>query len=655
MRYLNRLLPYLRPYKHLAGSSILLTIISIGVGLAMPWPLQILIDNVLSERPLPSLLGDFLGGIAQDQYKLMILVVLLGFALAVLNEALTVVSNFVDTKLEQKMTLDIRSDLFSHAEHLSPAYHDKRRTGSLIYMMNSQATSGPAILMVIPPLLHSFFTLIGMFVILLTINKNLAFLSLVIIPFLLYYIRFYVTRIQSRIMRVKDLEFRSLGIVHEAMTMIRIITAFARENFEYRRFRDQAATAVDERVKLTVRETLFTLAVNTTTAAGTALILGFGAHYAIQGDLTPGQLLVVISYLAAVYKPLETISYTIGSLQNNFVSMQIVVNILDTPQDIKDRPNAIPLRETRGEIAFNHVDFSYDGRSDTLRDIDFNVRAGMSIGVVGPTGAGKTTLINLLPRFYEPQAGSVTIDGRDIRDYTLQSIREQIGLVPQEPLLFSGTLADNIRYGSLGASADEVVEAAKAANAHDFIMALPKKYSTIIGERGAQLSGGERQRICIARAFLKDAPILILDEPTSSVDSRTESVILDALDRLIEGRTTFIIAHRLSTIRHADLILVMDHGRIVERGTHPELVLNGGLYQQLYEMQAGITRRHRESALNVGNGPLALQEWDYLCPNCGRSMTNTLADEGDNVLRFLCETCLSKVEVPVNTDVQEPL
>jgi ATP-binding cassette subfamily B protein len=651
MRYLKRLVPYLKPYKHLAGSSIVLTLLSIGVGLAMPWPLQVLIDNVLSDRPLPSFVSGIIGGIADSQYELMVLVVLLGLVLAISNEVLTVVSNFVDTKLEQKMTLDIRSDLFAHAEHLSPAYHDKRRTGSLIYMMNSQATSGPAILMVAPPLMHSFFTLIGMFVILLTINANLAFLSLVIMPFLLYYIHYYATHIQRRIMHVKELEFRSLGIVHEAMSMIRIITAFARETFEYRRFRGQAETAVDERVKLTVRETLFTLAVNTTTAAGTALILGIGAHFAIQGKLTPGQLLVVLSYLAAVYKPLETISYTIGSLQNNFVSMQIVFNILDTPEDIKDRPDAIPLATTNGEVAFDHVAFSYDGRKDTLRDIDFHVHAGMSIGVVGPTGAGKTTLINLIPRFYEPASGSIRIDGTDIRDYTLGTLREQIGLVPQEPLLFSGSLADNIRYGNLDASIDEVMEAAKAANAHDFIMALPKKYQTEIGERGAQLSGGERQRICIARAFLKDAPILILDEPTSSVDSRTESVILDALDRLIEGRTTFIIAHRLSTIRHADLILVMDKGEIVERGAHHELVTNGGLYQQLYEMQSGITRRRRGTGVN-GNGRLAAQEWDYLCPNCGRSMTTTLNDEADSVVRFLCETCLSRVEIPATSEVQ---
>jgi ABC-type multidrug transport system fused ATPase/permease subunit len=298
-----------------------------------------------------------------------------------------------------------------------------------------------------------------------------------------------------------------------------------------------------------------------------------------------------MTYVAAVYKPLEAISSTIGSLQDQIVGLKITFELLDTETEITDIKGAHVLVRPWGRVTFKDVDFSYAGRADTLRDINVEARPGSKIALVGPTGAGKTTLISLIPRFYDPSRGRVEIDGVDVRKLTLKSLRAHVGLVQQEPILFSDTISNNIRYGRLEATSEEIVAAARAANAHDFIMGLPNQYETVIGERGAKLSGGERQRISVARAFLKDAPILILDEPTSSIDSRTESVILDALDRLMEGRTTFMVAHRLSTIRNADQILVLNHGRIVESGTHDELLERQGLYRQLYEMQAGKARR----------------------------------------------------------------
>jgi ABC-type multidrug transport system fused ATPase/permease subunit len=300
-----------------------------------------------------------------------------------------------------------------------------------------------------------------------------------------------------------------------------------------------------------------------------------------------GQMLVVIAYIAAVYKPLETISYTIGSLQDRFISLKNTFDFLDLEPDIQDSPRARTLPFTHGRISYENVDFSYTGRTDTLKDISFQARAGQIIGIVGPTGAGKSTLVSLLPRFYDPLKGKILLDGVDIREITLKSLRRQISIVLQEPLLFSGTIAENIRYGRLDASAEEIIAAAKAANAHDFIMRLPQQYETMLGERGAAISGGERQRVSVARAFLKNAPILILDEPTSSVDSKTEAVILEALDRLMVGRTTFMIAHRLSTLHNADLILVLNQGRLVELGTQEQLLKLGGLYKQLHDAQIG--------------------------------------------------------------------
>jgi ATP-binding cassette, subfamily B, bacterial len=361
--------------------------------------------------------------------------------------------------------------------------------------------------------------------------------------------------------------------------------AFGREDYEHSRFRKQGEKTVAARVKLTVRQTLFSLGVSMITALGTALVLGFGAYRALEGRLSPGQLLVVMSYIAMIYHPLETISHTIGSFQEIFVSLRITFDLLDKELEITDAPDAVTMGRSRGNISFQGVHFNYQGRVDTLREISFQTQPGQVVAIVGPTGAGKSTLVSLIPRFYDVVKGRVLMDGIDIRKLTLKSLREQISIVLQEPLLFSGTITENIRYGRLEASMDEIMEAARAANAHDFIMGLPKQYDTELGERGAKLSGGERQRIAVARAFLKNAPVLILDEPTSSIDSKTEVVILDALDRLMVGRTTFMIAHRLSTIRRADQILVIDQGRLVEQGSHQELLRRGGLYKQLYDMQ----------------------------------------------------------------------
>jgi ABC-type multidrug transport system fused ATPase/permease subunit len=363
--------------------------------------------------------------------------------------------------------------------------------------------------------------------------------------------------------------------------------AFGRERYEHQRFRRQGRDAVDARIDVTVRQTAFSLGVNLLTAAGTAVVLGYGAHLVLRGQLTVGALLVVMAYIAAVYRPLEEISGTAAALQEQLISLEAAVQLLDTEPEIKDPKDGLVLGRAAGRVTFQDIRFRYQGRVDTLKDISFDVSAGEVVAIVGPTGAGKSTLVSLIPRFIDPHHGRVLLDGVDVRSITLESLRRQISIVLQEPLLFSGTIADNIRYGWLDATSGDVVQAAEAANADDFIACLPHGYDTVLGERGAQLSGGERQRIAVARAFLKDAPILILDEPTSSIDSRTEAVILEALSRLIVGRTAFMIAHRLSTVRDAARILVLDHGRLVEHGTHDELMSHSGLYHEMYKAQNG--------------------------------------------------------------------
>ncbi len=590
---LPRALPYLRPYKKQAGGSVGLTALLAVLALAEPWPLAFVVDSVLGDRRPP---GWITGLVGEGKGRLILFAVGASLLITLLGGALTVVNEYLTTTVNLRMILDFRSDMFRHAHRLSMAYHDEARSGVLLYRINNQAGAVGPIVTSLPDLVQSLLTLVGMAWIAFTIDASLAVLALAVVPVIAYSTRYYTRRIEPDLLKVRGLEGFNLSIVHEALAMLRVIVAFGRERHEYDRFRTQGEKTVDARVDLTVRQTMFKLAVSLITAAGTAAVLGWGAQRVLQRDITVGQLLIVLSYIAAVYNPLETLTGTIANFQGLFVEFEHALELVDTPLDIDEKPDAIALPRAAGSVTFEDVRFSYETRPDVLKGVSFHVERGRSVAIVGPTGAGKTTLVSLIPRFYDPQGGRVLLDGHPVTDLTLESLRSQFSIVLQEPLLFTGTIAENIGYGKPGATTAEIEAAAQAANAHDFIVKLPKKYQTMLGERGVKLSGGERQRISVARAFLRDAPILILDEPTSSIDSRTEEVILDALDRLMVGRTTIMIAHRLSTVRHVDEILVLSGGEIVQRGEHDTLVKQRGMYRQLWLTQIRSRRSRRTAA-----------------------------------------------------------
>lgn len=598
--YRKRITPYVRPYRALLAASTALVVFAAAFSLLEPWPLALLIDTVLTDAPMPTLLA----WLPDGQGALILIAVLGGLLVTAASSGIAIVTNYVTTKLDQRMVLDFRSDLFAHVQRLSMDFHDTRRTGEFMANINNRASSLGAIVVAVPPMLQSALTLVGMFAVMYRLDAQLAVLSLTVVPLLYYSTAYYGNRVTPELRKVRGLEGRSLNIVHEAVQMIRVIVAFGRERHEFERFRTQGQQAVDARVKLTVRQTVFSLGVNLITAAGTAVVLGFGAYAVLRRGLTVGELLVVMSYVAAVYKPLEEISTTITGMQEKLVALEGAFEVLDTEPAVVSPPDGHVVARSRGHIVFEDVSFSYPTRPGTLENISLEVTPGQVVGVVGQTGAGKTTLLSLIPRFVDPEAGRILLDGVDLRDYDLESLRNQFALVLQEPLLFTGSILDNIRYGRLDATRDEVRQAARDANAHDFIRALPRKYGTRLGERGAQVSGGERQRISVARAFLKDAPILLLDEPTSSIDSRTEKQILVALRRLMQGRTTIMVAHRLSTIRDADVILVVADGCIVEHGSHDELIARDGVYREMWEVQLG-ERTLQQLTEHLSRGDLA--------------------------------------------------
>ena len=552
------------PFRWQILAVLALSLLATPLALLGPVPLKIAVDSVLGSAPLPPLLHAWIPQAVQGSaFQLLLLAAGLQVSVVLLAELQSIASSVLQTAAGERLTLSFRGKLLGHLQRLSFAFHDRRGTADSIYRIQHDA---PAVQQIavqsIIPLVGASLTLVSMIYVMLRLDRQLALIALAISPFLYLSARSFRRRVRPTYRRAKRMESHALGVVQEVLTAFRVVKAYGREAQESQRFLDQSDQSTRMRIQLAFAEKAFEMVVNLITAVGTAGVLFVGVRNVQAGSLTLGELLMVLTYVAQLYAPLQSISKRATGLQRNLASAQRAFELLDEVPDVVDRPDARPLARAKGGLGFRNVSFGYDLDPPVLRDVSFDVPVGTRLGIAGPTGAGKTTLVSLIGRLYDPSAGQVLLDGIDLRDYRLDDLRNQFAIMLQEPVLFSTSIGENIAYARPGAATEEIVAAARAAGAHEFISALPDGYGTLVGERGMRLSGGERQRISLARAFVKDAPLLILDEPTSSVDLATEALIMEALEQLMKGRTTLLIAHRTSTLAGCDLILALEAGRV---------------------------------------------------------------------------------------------
>ncbi len=565
LRLYRRVLDQARPYwLHIVGV-FLLDLLTSPLGLLAPLSLKIAVDSAIGNQPVPGFLNVLLpGAAAHSRAAALALAVGLLVSLALLNQLQNLASSLLRTYTGEKLVLNFRTRLFGHAQRLSVSYHDMNGTADSIYRIQYDA----AALQYVPidgviPFVTAAFKLGAMIYVTFRIDWQLALVALAVSPVLYVVSHTYRLRLRAQTRAVKTLESSAMSVIQEVLSALRVVKAFGMEEYEQGRYVHRSTDGMRARIRLGLAEGRYSLTIGLITAVGTAAALWFGVRRVWAGALTLGDLILVMAYLGQLYEPLRTIGKKSASLQGYLSSAERAFAVFDHDPDVVERPNARPLMRASGAVSFRNVFFAYEEGHLVLRDISFEVPAGTRVGIAGRTGAGKTTLLSLLTRFYDPSSGQILLDGGDLRDYKLADLRNQFAIVLQEPVLFSTNIAENIAYARPDASEEDIVRAAKLANAHDFIIGLPDGYQTPVGERGMRLSGGERQRISLARAFLKDASILLLDEPTSSVDLKTESVIMEAMERLMQGRTTFIIAHRLSTLSNCDLRLELENGRLV--------------------------------------------------------------------------------------------
>ena len=578
-------LSFLSPYRARVLWISLLCLAEIGLAALAPWPLKVIVDNVLGGQQLPGPIVEITRStVGNSLAALLILVVVIGLLIQISNELVRIIHTQLQVDMAQRIVYKLRSQLLHHLQALPLRHHILTKTADSVYRLDADAHCvDDLIIGGVFPLTLATVNLGVMFSVLVYLDVTLALLSLVVVPFLYLSLRYYTRTMTDRAERVKVLESSVVERAFEILSTISAVKSFARERYEVDRFAKQGHDTMKERLGLTWQESIFSLTVTTITLGGTALVLVVGGLHVLDGSLTLGSLLIVIAYMAAVYNPISEIAHTTGSLRQAVVSARRVREIFSITPEPLGLPNTITAPSIRGHIRFDRVNFAYEPASPVLANISFEVKPGELVALVGISGAGKTTIANLIPRLFEPTAGHVSIDGTDLADYSLQPLREQIATVPQNPILFTGSIADNIRYGRLDASMDDIRNAASAAHIHHLITGLPHGYETVVAEGGASLSGGERQRLGIARAFLKNAPILILDEPTSSMDTISESEIFSALESMRTTRTILVIAHRLSTIEHATRILVLQKGQLVAQGTHLQLMDSNNLYQQMWK------------------------------------------------------------------------
>ncbi|PYJ28403.1 MAG: ABC transporter ATP-binding protein [Verrucomicrobia bacterium] len=573
MSIYRRVLRYYRPFLWQTIFGLFLALLGVGLNLLKPWPFKIIVDDFLRAGPT----------IRPDWRKWVLLLCLALIGIQFLWGIINWITNYLFVKIGLQALLKLRTDLYSYLQSLSLKYHDARRSSDSSFRVAYDSQSIQTIYNKgFTNIFGSVITLIGTFIIMLQLDWQLTLVSLGIVPLVVGAIYLFAHRIRRESTSIQEHESAVLAQAQEGLSSIRMVHAFGREDFEVRQFQQQARQSLQANLRLTLTNVNSALVISTLMVVGTAVMYYIGTLHVLAGTLTLGALLVFSAYLLMLYQPLESLTYTAWAMEGATAGAKRCFEVLDRQDDVVDSPGAIAISSVQGAIGFQAVSFGYAADRYVLREIDLRIEPNQIVGLAGGTGAGKSTLLSLVPRFYDPTTGSITLDGGDIRQITKKALRAQIAIVLQDTLLFSTTVRENIAYGRPDATEDEIIEAARRAQADEFIREMPQGYNSLVGERGGHLSVGQRQRIGIARAFLKNAPILLLDEPTSALDPATESAIMETIKELMRGRTTLIATHRLATIHNLDQIIVLDHGRIVEQGRGPELIARRGVYAKLY-------------------------------------------------------------------------
>lgn len=565
-----RILGYIKPYMHRLLFAMFCTIMAAAGNLYIPWIIKDMIDQVLADKN-----GALLNWIAASIIAIFIVRGLFWYG-----------QNYLMSYVGQRVIIDIRAAVFKKLQRLSVSFYDKNKTGTIMsYVTNDVNALQSAMVENTIEMITEGFILIGSVVAMIYLDWRLTLFTVCTFPPVLWFMEFFGKKIRKTGGRIQECTADITSVLQESVASARVIKSFVREDYEVDRFDVENKANFRANMKNAQLMATLTPVVELVAAIGVTMIIWYGGNNVINGTITAGSLVAFLTYAVNISNPIKRLTRVIGNIQKALAAAQRVFMIIDMPEEIVEANNARLLPQVQGKVEFQNVTFAYNEKGDVIKDLSFTVAPGEVIAIVGPSGAGKSTIANLLPRFYDVNKGDIKIDGYSVREVTLNSLREQVGIVPQETMLFNGSVYDNILYGRLDATREEIETAAKAANAHDFIMQLSDGYATKLGDRGVNLSGGQRQRIAIARAILKNPRILILDEATSALDTESERIVQEALDRLMVGRTSFVIAHRLSTIKNADKILVLEKGCLVEAGTHDELIALDGLYAHLYKIQ----------------------------------------------------------------------